>query len=125
MFVLSSDNDQSFRFRPRLGVTKLWYFRSSLVLHLLHVFCCNPILYIQGQENCLEGLTFVITGVLESMERDEAKSLLERYGGKVTGGISKKTSYMVLGRDGGESKTAKVFIPIFRKFIIYFRLRNS
>ena len=55
----------------------------------------------------------MITGVLESMERDEAKSLLERYGGKVTGNISKKTSYLVLGRDGGESKTAKVLITIF------------
>lgn len=36
----------------------------------------------KGAENCLEGLTFVITGVLESIERDEAKSLIERYGGK-------------------------------------------
>uniref|UniRef100_A0A2I3G932 Replication factor C subunit 1 n=1 Tax=Nomascus leucogenys TaxID=61853 RepID=A0A2I3G932_NOMLE len=39
----------------------------------------------KGAENCLEGLIFVITGVLESIERDEAKSLIERYGGKVTG----------------------------------------
>ncbi|KAG2465355.1 RFC1 factor, partial [Polypterus senegalus] len=61
----------------------------------------------QGADNCLEGLTFVITGVLESLERDEAKSLIERYGGKVTGNISKKTNYMVQGRDGGASKTEK------------------
>ncbi|XP_061178272.1 replication factor C subunit 1-like [Saccostrea echinata] len=61
----------------------------------------------EGGENCLESLTFVITGVLESMERDEAKSLIERYGGKVTGSVSKKTSYLVAGRDCGESKLAK------------------
>ncbi|XP_015201424.2 replication factor C subunit 1 [Lepisosteus oculatus] len=61
----------------------------------------------QGAENCLEGLTFVLTGVLESMEREDAKSLIERYGGKVTGSISKKTSYLVLGRDSGASKTEK------------------
>ncbi|XP_030643880.1 replication factor C subunit 1 isoform X2 [Chanos chanos] len=61
----------------------------------------------QGAENCLEGLTFVITGVLESMERDDAKSLIERYGGKVTGNVSRKTSYLVLGRDSGASKTEK------------------
>ncbi|KAL8207503.1 UNVERIFIED_CONTAM: replication factor C subunit 1 [Gekko kuhli] len=61
----------------------------------------------QGGENCLEGLTFVITGVLESIERDEAKSLIERYGGKVTGNISKKTNYLVKGRDCGVSKTEK------------------
>ncbi|MGH0157161.1 UNVERIFIED_CONTAM: hypothetical protein FKN15_033129 [Acipenser sinensis] len=61
----------------------------------------------KGADNCLEGLTFVLTGVLESMERDDAKSLIERYGGKVTGNISKKTSYVVLGRDSGVSKTEK------------------
>ncbi|KAG8591697.1 hypothetical protein GDO81_000269 [Engystomops pustulosus] len=61
----------------------------------------------QGADNCLEGLTFVITGVLESIERDEAKSLVERYGGKVTGNVSKKTNYLILGRDGGESKREK------------------
>ena len=62
----------------------------------------------KGAENCLEGLTFVITGVLESMERDEAKSLIEKFGGKVTGSLSKKTNYLVAGRDSGQSKMAKV-----------------
>lgn len=61
----------------------------------------------EGGENCLESLTFVITGVLESLERDEAKSLIEKYGGKVTGSLSKKTSYLVAGRDAGESKLSK------------------
>ncbi|CAC5383730.1 RFC1 [Mytilus coruscus] len=61
----------------------------------------------EGGENCLEGLTFVITGILESMERDDAKHLVEKYGGKVTTSVSKKTSYMVVGRDAGESKLAK------------------
>ncbi|MEE6462241.1 hypothetical protein FKM82_001531 [Ascaphus truei] len=61
----------------------------------------------QGADNCMEGMTFVITGVLESVERDEAKSLVERYGGKVTGNVSKKTNYLVMGRDAGESKREK------------------
>ncbi|XP_033947135.1 replication factor C subunit 1-like [Pseudochaenichthys georgianus] len=61
----------------------------------------------QGAENCLEGCVFVLTGVMESMERDDAKSLIERYGGKVTGNISKKTTYMVQGRDSGVSKLEK------------------
>ncbi|XP_032080112.1 replication factor C subunit 1 [Thamnophis elegans] len=61
----------------------------------------------QGGENCLEGMTFVITGIFESIERDEAKSLIERYGGKVTGNISKKTNYLVKGRDCGMSKCEK------------------
>lgn len=66
------------------------------------------LLFFQGQENCLEGLTFVITGVLESIERDDAVDLIQRYGGKVTGSVSKKTSYVVVGRDAGESKLNKV-----------------
>uniref|UniRef100_A0A3Q3W5I5 Replication factor C subunit 1 n=1 Tax=Mola mola TaxID=94237 RepID=A0A3Q3W5I5_MOLML len=61
----------------------------------------------QGAENCLEGCVFVVTGVLESMEREDAKSLIERYGGKVTGNISKKTTYLVQGRDSGTSKLEK------------------
>lgn len=62
----------------------------------------------QGAENCLEGCVFVLTGVLESMERDDAKALIERYGGKVTGNVSKKTTYLVQGRDSGVSKFEKV-----------------
>ncbi|KAM6972617.1 replication factor C subunit 1 [Aplochiton taeniatus] len=61
----------------------------------------------QGAENCLEDCVFVLTGVLECMEREEAKGLIERYGGKVTGNISKRTTYLVLGRDSGASKTEK------------------
>ncbi|CAG5134920.1 unnamed protein product, partial [Candidula unifasciata] len=61
----------------------------------------------QGAENCLEGLTFVITGVLDTMERDDAKAVIEKHGGKVTTSLSRKTSYMVVGRDAGESKLSK------------------
>ncbi|KAM4750984.1 LOW QUALITY PROTEIN: replication factor C subunit 1 [Anableps anableps] len=61
----------------------------------------------EGAENCLEGCVFVLTGVLESMERDDAKALIERYGGKVTGNVSKKTTYLVQGRDSGASKLDK------------------
>jgi replication factor C subunit 1 len=63
---------------------------------------------ISGAENCLEGLTFVITGVLESLEREEATDVIKKYGGKVTTNVSKKTSYIVIGEEAGESKLAKV-----------------
>ena len=59
-------------------------------------------------ENCLNGLTFVITGILESIEREEAADLIQRYGGKVTQSVSKKTSYVIMGRDSGKSKLSKV-----------------
>ncbi|CAF3436423.1 unnamed protein product [Rotaria sp. Silwood1] len=60
-----------------------------------------------GEENCLKNLTFVISGVLESLERDECKSLIEKYGGRVTLTISGKTNYLIVGRDASEGKTNK------------------
>ncbi len=54
----------------------------------------------------LAGLTFVLTGTLPTMGRDEAKDQLEAAGAKVSGSVSKKTSYVVAGADAG-SKLAK------------------
>ncbi|KAJ3247399.1 hypothetical protein HDU78_004373 [Chytriomyces hyalinus] len=60
-----------------------------------------------GEENCLTGLTFVFTGELSSISRDDAQNLVKRYGGRVTGAVSGKTSYLVAGEDSGESKLSK------------------
>lgn len=49
----------------------------------------------------LAGKTFVITGTLSSMSRDEAKDALEKLGAKVAGSVSAKTSYVVVGEDPG------------------------
>lgn len=57
-----------------------------------------------GEENCLAGLSFVFTGVLESLGRDEGSKLVKKYGGKVVGAPSSKTSYVVLGGDAGPKK---------------------
>ena len=51
------------------------------------------------------GLTFVLTGTLSTMKRDEAKKLIESYGGKVSGSVSKKTSFVVAGEDAGSKLT--------------------
>ena len=64
----------------------------------------------QGAENCLAGLTFVLTGVGESLNREEAADLVKKYGGRVTTSLSKKTSYLVMGDDAGEIKIKKVTI---------------
>ncbi|MAU00734.1 MAG: DNA ligase (NAD(+)) LigA [Anaerolineaceae bacterium] len=53
----------------------------------------------------LEGLTFVITGTLPSMSRDEAKSLIEAHGGKVTGSVSNNTDYLLAGEKAGSKLT--------------------
>ncbi len=49
----------------------------------------------------LSGKTFVITGILESMKRDEAKERLQALGAKVSGSVSKKTNYVIAGSDPG------------------------
>jgi len=54
-----------------------------------------------AQGNALEGKVFVITGTLLTLKRTEAKGLIEANGGKVSGGVSKKTSYLLVGEDPG------------------------
>ncbi len=60
----------------------------------------------QSGDNRFEGKTFVLTGTLPTMKRDEAKKLIESFGGKVSGSVSKKTSYVVAGEEAG-SKLVK------------------
>lgn len=62
----------------------------------------------------LAGLTFVITGTLPTMKRDEASARILQNGGKVSGSVSKKTSYLLAGEDAGSklTKAKELNIPI-------------
>lgn len=62
----------------------------------------------------LAGKTFVITGTLPSMSRDEAKTYIEAHGGKVSGSVSKKTSYLVAGEAAGSKldKANTLGVPV-------------
>lgn len=51
------------------------------------------------------GKTFVLTGALENYTRDEASAIIERYGGKASGSVSKKTSYVLAGENAGSKLT--------------------
>jgi len=57
-------------------------------------------------DNRFLGKTFVLTGTLEKYTRDEAGEIIEKFGGKTSGSVSKKTSYVLAGEDAG-SKLAK------------------
>ncbi|MFT5193055.1 MAG: DNA ligase (NAD+) [Cellvibrionaceae bacterium] len=59
----------------------------------------------EGESLPLEGFVFVVTGTLPSMSRPDAKKLIEANGGKVTGSVSKKTSYLLAGEKAGSKLT--------------------
>ena len=63
----------------------------------------------RGHPDCLTGKTFVISGVLNSITRDQAEDLIKRHGGKVTSAVSGRTSFLVVGQHTGRTKyhTAK------------------
>ncbi|KAJ3161679.1 hypothetical protein HDU86_006449 [Geranomyces michiganensis] len=61
----------------------------------------------EGNENCFADMSFVFTGNLSSISRDDATDLVKRYAGRVVGTPSSKTSYVVVGDEPGESKLKK------------------
>ena len=69
------------------------------------------------KEQTLEGLTIVVTGSLENFTRDSAKEAIVSRGGKATGSVSKKTSYLVAGANAGskEDKARELDIPILNE----------
>lgn len=62
----------------------------------------------------LAGLTFVITGTLPTMSREQAKTLIQAHGGKVTGSVSGKTDYLLAGEKAGSklAKAEKLGVPV-------------
>ena len=62
--------------------------------------------YVKTQvDDRFAGKTFVLTGTLPTLKRDEAKALIEKYGGKASGSVSKKTDYVLAGEEAGSKLT--------------------
>lgn len=68
----------------------------------------------QGSDRRFEGMTFVLTGALEKFTRDEASEMIETRGGKSSGSVSKKTTYVVAGEAAGSKlrKAQELGIPV-------------
>jgi len=60
-----------------------------------------PEMKVKKKKTPLSGKTFVLTGVLETLNRDEAKKIIQNLGGRVSSSVSKKTDFVVVGEDPG------------------------
>ena len=65
-----------------------------------------------AEKGILEGLQFVLTGTLEHFSREEAKDLIEKSGGRVTNNVTKKTDFLLLGRDPGSKYQKAIDLKI-------------
>ena len=63
-------------------------------------------------DNRFEGKTFVLTGTLEKYTRDEAAEIIEKFGGKTSGSVSKKTTYVLAGEEAGSKLTKALSLGI-------------
>ncbi|XLS30892.1 NAD-dependent DNA ligase LigA [Flavobacteriaceae bacterium M23B6Z8] len=74
---------------------------------------------LKDQTDILKGITFVVSGVFESLSRNELKKLIEDNGGKVASSISSRTNYVVAGANMGPSKkekAEKLSIPVIDEY---------
>ncbi len=80
----------------------------------------------QGNDRRLQGMTFVLTGGLEQLTRDEAAARIEELGGKVSGSVSPKTAYVVAGEKAGSKlrKAQELGIPVLTE-AEFFALLNQ
>lgn len=80
------------------------YFNNKKYINLiekLKYLGVNPVVEESNTSNKFLGLTFVLTGTLPTMSRDEASKLIEAAGGKTSSSVSKKTNYVLAGSDAG------------------------
>lgn len=80
------------------------YFKQEKSLDIIERLRCAGVkLTYEAQRagDALSGKTFVLTGTLPTLKRNEAKSLIESNGGKVSGSVSKKTDFVVAGEEAG------------------------
>jgi DNA ligase (NAD+) len=96
---------------PDIGETVaqsiLDFFASEYGQHIIEAYRASGVTIQKAKtiKRTLDGKTFVLTGTLESLGRDEAKEKIRLLGGAVSGSVSKKTSFVVAGSEAGSKLT--------------------
>jgi len=75
--------------------------RNVKMIEELKELGVNPVSKVKPKSNKLAGKTFVLTGTLQNMTRDEASAIIKSHGGKTSSSVSKKTSYVLAGENAG------------------------
>jgi len=106
---------------PKVAESILQFFREPRNQELVERLCAAGLQFTcesaRPKSGPLQGVTFVLTGALPRLSRDEAKRLIEAAGGKVTGSVSKKTGYIVCGEDPGSklAKAQELGVPVLNE----------
>jgi DNA ligase (NAD+) len=74
---------------------------SEILNHLLKEIKIKETESVKFENKNISGKTFVLTGAMNSMSRDDAKNLIRKFGGSVSSSVSKSTDYVVAGEDAG------------------------
>ena len=87
---------------------------SRVLVQKLQDAGVNMTAQVSQVDDRFAGMTFVLTGTLPTMKRSEAAALVERYGGKTAGSVSKKTTYVLAGEDAGSklTKAQQLGVPV-------------
>jgi DNA ligase (NAD+) len=102
---------------PRISLSIAEFFARPVNRELIeHLKTAGVVMTAEKKQRTtqLAGLTFVLTGTLPNLSREEAKAMIEAAGGKVAGSVSKKTNYVVAGADAGSKldKAQELKVPV-------------
>ena len=117
---LAAAQEQELTATPEIGPTiarsVVEYFQQpanwDLIIRLRQAGVDPRVEAVPEEAGALAGKTFVLTGTLEKLTRNEAKEKIEALGGKVAGSVSKKTDYVVVGADPGSKYEKAVALHI-------------